>query len=135
MGVLAALVWQALLLAAQLQHANEQMEAYGNQARTLIEETLRDALTGLYNRRGFDDRFEEALEQCRTSLQPIGLIALDLDYFKSFNDHYGHSPATKPCAGSATRSRASRTATRTRVAASAAKNSRSSCLLPTNRVR
>jgi diguanylate cyclase (GGDEF)-like protein len=90
MGVLAALVWQGLLLAAQLQHANEQMEAYGNQARTLIEETLRDALTGLYNRRGFDDRFEEALEQCSTSQQPIGLIALDLDYFKSFNDHYGH---------------------------------------------
>ncbi len=89
-AVLAALVWQALLLAAQLQHANEQMEAYGNQARTLIEETLRDALTGLYNRRGFDDRFEEALEQCRSTLQPIGLIALDLDYFKSFNDHYGH---------------------------------------------
>ncbi len=89
-AVLAALTWQALLLAAQLQHANEQMEAYGNQARTLIEETLRDALTGLYNRRGFDDRFEEALEQCRTTLQPIGLIALDLDYFKSFNDHYGH---------------------------------------------
>ena len=90
MGVLAALVWQGLLLATQLQHANEQMEAYGNQARTLIEETLRDALTGLYNRRGFDDRFEDALEQCHTSLQPLGLIALDLDYFKSFNDHYGH---------------------------------------------
>ena len=89
-AVLAAVVWQGLLLAAQLQHANEQMEAYGNQARTLIEETLRDALTGLYNRRGFDDRFEEALEQCRANQQPLGLIALDLDYFKSFNDHYGH---------------------------------------------
>jgi diguanylate cyclase (GGDEF)-like protein len=90
MSVVAALVWQGLLLAAQLQHANEQMEAYGNQARTLIEETLRDALTGLYNRRGFDERFEDALEITRNEGKPIGLIALDLDYFKSFNDHYGH---------------------------------------------
>jgi len=89
-AVIAAFIWQTLLLSSQLQHANEQMAAFGAQTRTLIEETLRDPLTGLYNRRGFDDRFAEALDNCRTSAQPIGLIALDLDFFKSFNDHYGH---------------------------------------------
>ena len=90
LGLGLALAWQSLFLIVQLYHANEQMAAFGAATRNLIEETVRDPLTGLFNRRGFDEKFEEQLALCRDAGAPIGLIALDLDYFKSYNDHFGH---------------------------------------------
>jgi len=91
MGVLAAFVWQALFLAVQLVHGNDQLFAFAADQRTLVEQTLRDPLTGVYNRRGFNVRFEEALAHCRLARAPIALLALDLDHFKLYNDHYGHA--------------------------------------------
>jgi len=90
MAYLEAAAWQTLFLFVQLHHANEQLAAFAADTRTLVEETQRDALTGLFNRRGFDDRFESALAECGTSNSPIALLVLDLDHFKAYNDHFGH---------------------------------------------
>src|SRR5690606_1230940 len=49
-----------------------------------------DALSGLLNRRGFEDRVEPGLEAARRGGVPASLIACDLDHFKSINDTWGH---------------------------------------------
>jgi diguanylate cyclase (GGDEF)-like protein len=86
-----AVVWQSLFLINQLRHANEQFAAFAAEKGSLIEETLRDALTGLYNRRGFDERFSKMAADCRRTGDSLALLALDLDYFKAYNDHFGHA--------------------------------------------
>jgi diguanylate cyclase (GGDEF)-like protein len=49
-----------------------------------------DVLTGLANRREFEDRFAHELERSARSERPMGLIAIDLDWFKEVNDRFGH---------------------------------------------
>lgn len=54
------------------------------------ENALRDGLTGLYNRRCFDERLMEELRRSQRSATSLGLIIIDLDRFKLVNDQYGH---------------------------------------------
>jgi diguanylate cyclase (GGDEF)-like protein len=49
-----------------------------------------DPLTGLYNRRLFDESFEKELNRARRYGQPLGLVVLDLHRFKEVNDKHGH---------------------------------------------
>ena len=49
-----------------------------------------DVLTGVLNRRGFNERFDELLRQSRREQKPVGLLMLDVDFFKKYNDRYGH---------------------------------------------
>ncbi|MDJ0841849.1 MAG: diguanylate cyclase [Acidobacteriota bacterium] len=49
-----------------------------------------DALTGLYNRRYFMERFNDELERARRYGHPTSLLLLDMDHFKRINDSYGH---------------------------------------------
>jgi diguanylate cyclase (GGDEF)-like protein/PAS domain S-box-containing protein len=49
-----------------------------------------DGLTGLSNRRRFDERLEEEYRRAERWYQPLGLVLLDVDHFKGFNDRYGH---------------------------------------------
>ncbi|WP_313072056.1 diguanylate cyclase [Melaminivora sp.] len=49
-----------------------------------------DSLTGVANRRHFDQTLEAEWRRCRRSGQPLSLILLDIDHFKEFNDLYGH---------------------------------------------
>jgi diguanylate cyclase (GGDEF)-like protein len=49
-----------------------------------------DGLTGLANRRHFDDTLAAEWRRCARSAKPMSLILVDLDYFKRFNDRYGH---------------------------------------------
>lgn len=49
-----------------------------------------DELTGLINRRGYYQRFEGELERARRHQTPLCVALLDVDYFKQFNDTYGH---------------------------------------------
>jgi PAS domain S-box-containing protein len=52
--------------------------------------SMTDGLTGIANRRMFDERFEAEWSDARRSRKPISLVALDIDFFKQFNDGYGH---------------------------------------------
>jgi diguanylate cyclase (GGDEF)-like protein len=49
-----------------------------------------DGLTGVANRRWFDERLQVEWLRCRRNQLPLSLILLDLDHFKPFNDRYGH---------------------------------------------
>lgn len=49
-----------------------------------------DALTGLSNRRGFDEQLKQHWQQCIANRRPLSVIIIDIDYFKQFNDSYGH---------------------------------------------
>lgn len=50
-----------------------------------------DYLTELPNRREFDRRFEEEWLRARRRRSQLGLVVVDIDQFKAYNDHYGHS--------------------------------------------
>ena len=52
---------------------------------------LRDALTGLANRRAFDDALHRGLAGARRTERPMTLLILDIDFFKQVNDTYGHA--------------------------------------------
>jgi diguanylate cyclase (GGDEF)-like protein/putative nucleotidyltransferase with HDIG domain len=59
------------------------IERLSTQART-------DVLTGLANRRGFDEDIESALASARLGHELLSLVAIDLDRFKAVNDRHGH---------------------------------------------
>jgi diguanylate cyclase (GGDEF)-like protein len=59
-------------------------------AQKTYESTVRDALTGVYNRRHFDERFAAEHAYARRHKQPLTVLFVDLDKFKSINDTHGH---------------------------------------------
>lgn len=60
------------------------------ESRLLYELAQRDGLTGLYNRRLFDDQVTRIWRQARRDRCPVQVILIDIDYFKVYNDLYGH---------------------------------------------
>jgi diguanylate cyclase (GGDEF)-like protein len=64
--------------------------------RTFLEHGLvsemaaRDGLTGLKNRRAFDEQLGSTWQQAIRDGRPLVLMMIDVDYFKRFNDRYGH---------------------------------------------
>jgi diguanylate cyclase (GGDEF)-like protein len=53
--------------------------------------SIHDPLTGLYNRRYMEEALETELRRAERKEQPIGVIMLDIDHFKAFNDGFGHA--------------------------------------------
>ncbi len=58
--------------------------------RQLINLSLKDPLTGLWNRRKYDEIINLEWNRCLRYQRPIALILLDIDYFKKYNDCHGH---------------------------------------------
>jgi diguanylate cyclase (GGDEF)-like protein/PAS domain S-box-containing protein len=56
----------------------------------LLAEATRDPLTGLFNRRYLDDFLERELSNAIRKSRPIGVVMMDIDRFKEFNDAFGH---------------------------------------------
>ncbi len=56
----------------------------------LAELARTDQLTGLLNRRGFDENLAREWRRCRRAGKPLSLLMLDADFFKHYNDHFGH---------------------------------------------
>ena len=57
---------------------------------TLRSQSIRDPLTGLFNRRYMEESLEREMRRASRGRHPVGIIMLDLDHFKKFNDSYGH---------------------------------------------
>jgi diguanylate cyclase (GGDEF)-like protein/PAS domain S-box-containing protein len=56
----------------------------------LRTQSVRDALTGLYNRRYLEEILEREVRRATRASQSLGVLMIDLDHFKNFNDTYGH---------------------------------------------
>jgi diguanylate cyclase (GGDEF)-like protein len=70
-----------------LQERTQQLEAANQQLEAL---SFSDSLTGIANRRAFDQSLDGEWRRAVRSKQPISLLMIDIDHFKSFNDTYGH---------------------------------------------
>jgi diguanylate cyclase (GGDEF)-like protein/PAS domain S-box-containing protein len=57
----------------------------------LREQSIRDPLTELYNRRYMEEALNQQLSRVTRQLHPLGLIMIDIDHFKNFNDTHGHA--------------------------------------------
>jgi diguanylate cyclase (GGDEF)-like protein/PAS domain S-box-containing protein len=66
------------------------MSSHKNAQTELERLANHDGLTGIFNRRGFDDRLHNEWSRTSREKQPLSLIMLDVDHFKRFNDTYGH---------------------------------------------
>lgn len=75
---------------------DEMLDALEKERRQLAEMSRVDGLTGIANRRRFDEYFQVAWEMARREKKPLALIMIDIDYFKRYNDRYGH-PAGDDC--------------------------------------
>ncbi|WP_250007991.1 GGDEF domain-containing protein [Actinoplanes sp. M2I2] len=75
------------LVVARMAQLLRQVEQQAQQVRELAR---RDELTGLPNRRAWNDELPRALEHARRDGRPVSVAVLDLDRFKLFNDTYGH---------------------------------------------
>lgn len=78
----------------------------------LQELSFKDGLTGVANRRMFDTLMDVEWSQALRNRQPLSLLMIDIDYFKQYNDHYGHiqgddclRQVSQLLSGAATRSR------------------------------
>lgn len=92
--VLFAAAWQTLWLSVAASRSHASMRAERDMARQAEaqaqELARRDALTGLPNRRGFIERVGAILDSSHGMGDPVALLLIDVDRFKSINDSYGH---------------------------------------------
>lgn len=81
-------------LESMVKKRTEELEDALNSLSILNEQlkdlSLTDGLTGLLNRRAFDEYFANESNRSQRDRTPLSLILLDIDHFKSFNDTYGH---------------------------------------------
>jgi diguanylate cyclase (GGDEF)-like protein len=97
LGAIAALIWffrktmrqigirdrmeaQLRIVTGELEHANA----------ALLTVASQDGLTAIANRRHFDHVLDHELKRAQRSATPVSLILLDVDFFKKYNDGYGH---------------------------------------------
>ncbi|MEQ8399478.1 MAG: GGDEF domain-containing protein [Roseitalea porphyridii] len=86
LAVLFGLLW---LYPAMRRDAHERGRLV-TQSRSFMQAALTDVLTGLRNRRYFDDALAEYMKEFGLIDRPLGVMILDLDHFKAINDTYGH---------------------------------------------
>lgn len=81
-------------LRTEQEHANQQMALQIEEIRELQarlqEQAIRDALTGLFNRRYLDETLPRELSRAKRDGYPLAIIMADIDHFKQINDTYGH---------------------------------------------
>ena len=61
----------------------------------LKRDATTDSLTGIYNRRFFDEHYKMALGQAARQKLPLSVFMIDIDFFKEYNDYYGHPTGDK----------------------------------------
>ncbi|ALU91716.1 response regulator/GGDEF domain-containing protein [Herbaspirillum rubrisubalbicans M1] len=90
-AVIVSLLIFGLLSAYLLLHVREELRRRVTIEKRLEELALTDGLTGLLNRRALDEALQAAWERCRRNLHStFSVLFIDVDFFKSYNDTYGH---------------------------------------------
>lgn len=88
-------ITRQLQIEARLEEANQQLRSQLNEIQTLQEtlkqQVIRDPLTGLLNRRVFQEKLQTAVARADRKELPITILIIDIDKFKSVNDTYGHA--------------------------------------------
>lgn len=79
-----------LLLAQRMRDNNSSLQRATLLRNQLERDANIDALTGLYNRRWWDDKFKRMLNRAERSRSSLSLFVIDVDRFKQYNDRYGH---------------------------------------------
>ena len=74
----------------KLEVAQKEVVALKENLTRATEESERDFLTGCYNRKAFDTKLNESIDEARLNSSALTLLMLDVDHFKQFNDNYGH---------------------------------------------
>lgn len=64
--------------------------AFAEERSRISELSVRDPLTGSYNRRFLTERLDKALAECERTKEPLSVLMMDLDHFKLVNDNHGH---------------------------------------------
>lgn len=77
-------------LASRLREDNKIIRGDREQLRKYMFHASVDALTGLFNRFWLRRMLDRQMERARTSGEPLGLLMVDADHFKAFNDTHGH---------------------------------------------
>ncbi|WP_150303365.1 sensor domain-containing diguanylate cyclase [Pseudomonas saliphila] len=90
-GVGIGIVLEALTLAYIISHRIRILEDIRASQDELKKQASTDPLTRLYNRRFFLSEADYLLQSAQLSQAPMAVLALDIDHFKSVNDHYGHA--------------------------------------------
>lgn len=60
-----------------------------------VKKSTRDFLTGVYNRRKFDEIIKHEMDRAKRYLHPLALVMIDIDHFKTVNDSFGHQAGDK----------------------------------------
>ncbi|MCC7305353.1 MAG: diguanylate cyclase [Alphaproteobacteria bacterium] len=77
-------------LEEELSKSSRVMKELQRDLEQVRKEALTDSLTNLTNRKAFDAEARRLATECDANKQTFSLIMMDIDYFKSFNDNYGH---------------------------------------------
>ena len=88
-------IQRRLLISGQMTRLRDDLEVSNTALRAALDcaEKLaaHDQLTGLFNRRSFDEQLAAAIARSDRHGDPFSLLMIDIDHFKQINDHYGHS--------------------------------------------
>ncbi|MCI6516437.1 MAG: GGDEF domain-containing protein [Lachnospiraceae bacterium] len=79
-----------LELRKRLQAVEEEQREQTKKRNKLLYQSEHDELTGLYNKRSLNRYLEDVFEACKLNEKELGILFLDIDYFKQLNDRYGH---------------------------------------------
>ena len=78
-----------LVILHDVTERQEHLAEINNLQEKLREESIHDELTSLYNRRYLSGLLSRAIAQARRELQPVSMIAIDIDHFRAINEAYG----------------------------------------------
>jgi diguanylate cyclase (GGDEF)-like protein len=90
MAAAAAMLVANRRLQSDLANAQTELQEQQRRGDALAAESRTDTLTGLANRRSFDEELGRRLDQWRRHKVPVSLLMIDIDRFKQINDRYGH---------------------------------------------
>ncbi|MGC9400947.1 GGDEF domain-containing protein [Vibrio genomosp. F10 str. 9ZC157] len=91
-GDLASLIQHFMRMSEVILESKRDLEQKVQDRTAELERlTQIDPLTELYNRRGMTDRIEASLEKSASDNNQVGILWIDIDWFKSINDSYGHT--------------------------------------------